>query len=165
MAPGTNELFVAPLCHVYDPCYSLVIEELLNSSSLIKKYCSECTQPCSITNFIIHTSSLSAPPKWQMNEIKKFVENSTVPLSEYWSTAWREYIYESYVAVSVVRESAVVKTNTQGATIGPVDVLSNIGGQTGLWIGISFLSLMEITEMLYRLVRYQCQKILLTIRK
>ena len=100
-----------------------------------------------------------------MNEIKTFVENSTVPLPEDWSTAWREYIYESYVAVSVVRESAVVETNTQGATIGPVDVLSNIGGQTGLWIGISFLSLMEITEMLYRLVRYQCQKIRLTIQK
>jgi hypothetical protein len=36
-----------------------------------------------------------------------------------------------------------------------VDVLSNVGGQTGLWIGVSFLSIMELAEMLYRLVRYQ----------
>jgi hypothetical protein len=36
-----------------------------------------------------------------------------------------------------------------------VDVLSNVGGQTGLWIGVSFLSIMELAEMLYRLIRYQ----------
>jgi hypothetical protein len=36
-----------------------------------------------------------------------------------------------------------------------VDLLSNVGGQTGLWIGVSFLALMELVEMLYRLVRFE----------
>ncbi|CAF4410788.1 unnamed protein product, partial [Adineta steineri] len=36
---------------------------------------------------------------------------------------------------------------------------SNVGGQTGLWIGISFLSLMELAEMIYRLIRSQCHRL------
>ena len=45
---------------------------------------------------------------------------------------------------------------SQQATTSPVDVISDVGGQTGLWIGISFLSLFEVVEMLYRLIRYEC---------
>ena len=33
---------------------------------------------------------------------------------------------------------------------------SNVVGQTGLWIGISFVSVMEVVEMLYRLLRHEC---------
>ena len=51
-------------------------------------------------------------------------------------------------------ESALVETCTETATLELVDVISNVGGQTGLWIGISFLSLMEIIEMFYRLIRH-----------
>lgn len=60
----------------------------------------------------------------------------------------------NYIAVNIVCETTRVETYTEAASISPVDLLSNIGGQTGLWIGISFLSLMELIEMLYRLVRY-----------
>ncbi|CAF4364384.1 unnamed protein product, partial [Rotaria sordida] len=40
------------------------------------------------------------------------------------------------------------------ASISGIDVLSNVGGHTGLWIGVSFLSIMEFVEMIYRLTRY-----------
>jgi len=59
------------------------------------------------------------------------------------------------VAIDVVRESILIEKYTQHATMSKVDVLSNVGGQTGLWIGISFLSLMEVAELLYRLIRHQ----------
>ena len=52
-----------------------------------------------------------------------------------------------------------VENSTQSAQINIVDVLSNIGGLTGLWIGISFLSLMEFAEMIYRLIRHQLRRI------
>lgn len=100
-----------------------------------------------------------------MNEIKAFVENSPIPLPSDWSTAWRTYIQVNYLALSVVRETNVIENYTQTAQFGLVDVLSNIGGQTGLWIGISFLSLVEFIEMLYRLIRYQYHLIRVAIRE
>ncbi len=100
-----------------------------------------------------------------MDGIKAFVENSSVPLPSDWRTAWRTYIQGNYLAVSVVRETNVIENYTQTAQLGLVDVLSNIGGQTGLWIGISFLSLMEFIEMLYRLIRYQYHLIRIAIRR
>lgn len=139
------------------------MNQLLDSPDLVDTYCSDCTTQCSVVDFIIQTSSLTAPVYWQKNSIKRFVENSTIPLPNDWSTAWTTYVETNYLSVSIVRESAIVENNTQTVTIGLVDVLSNIGGHTGLWIGISFLSIMEIIEMLYRLLRYQCQKIHSTI--
>ncbi|CAF3589723.1 unnamed protein product [Rotaria sordida] len=110
---------------------------------------------CSIIDFFVQTSSLIAPVPWQMDDIKRFVENSTITLPANWSTIWHEHIHANYLAVSVVPETNIVENNTQTPTLTLVNVLSNIGGQTGLWIGISFLSIMEVIEMLYRLIRYE----------
>ena len=49
----------------------------------------------------------------------------------------------------------MIENLTQQPSMTAVDVISNVGGQTGLWIGISFLSIMEIVEMLFRLGRHQ----------
>ena len=57
--------------------------------------------------------------------------------------------------LNVQCESLFVEYFNQTASITLVDVLSNIGGQTGLWIGVSFLSMMEVVEMTYRLLRTQ----------
>ncbi|CAF4762524.1 unnamed protein product, partial [Rotaria sp. Silwood2] len=100
--------------------------------------CSDCCQQCLITNFIIQTSSPAAPAEWQMDEIKMFVENSTIPLPDNWTTTWREHIKANYLAVNIVRETNIIENNTQTAILGVGDILSNIGDQTGLWIGISF---------------------------
>jgi hypothetical protein len=100
-----------------------------------------------------------------MAGIKQFVESSSIPLSANWSTTWPSEIQANYVALEVVCENTVVTNYTQQGTLGAVDVVSNVGGQTGLWIGISFLSLMEIAEMLYRLIRYQCNLFREKVRK
>ena len=62
---------------------------------------------------------------------------------------------KNFVELTVHCESLVVEHDNQTASIKWVDVVSNIGGQTGLWIGTSFLSLMELVEMACRLIRYQ----------
>ena len=85
---------------------------------------------------------------------KSLVENSGIALPTNWSTTWQTEFQNNYVAVDIVCETTLVESYTDSASIGGVDLLSNIGGLTGLWIGISFLSLMELVEMLYRLIRY-----------
>ena len=124
-----------------------------------------CPQECKLTDFSIKLSPLATPLEWQMPLIQRFVERTNVTLPLDWSTAWRTHIHANYLSVSIQRETYVVENTTQKASISPVDVLSNIGGQTGLWIGISLLSIMELIEMLYRLIRYQCHLLRMTIQK
>jgi hypothetical protein len=153
--PGTNKVILAPLCYSNNTCYKTAENTLISSISLSNKYCVDCSGQCSTTDFPVDISSLATPLEWQMSFIKAFVENSSVPLPANWSTTWRHQIHTNYLQVSVVCETTMVENYTQTAVIHLVDVLSNIGGQTSLWIGMSFLSIMELIEMFYRLIRYQ----------
>ncbi len=154
--PGTDTVILAPLCNVTDSCYPKAAAELMITPSVRTIFCADCQQECSTVDFTIKSSALAAPARYLMAGIKQFVESSSIPLPANWFTTWPSEIEANYVALEVVCESNRVTTYTQEATISAVDVISNAGGQTGLWIGVSFLSLMEIAEMLYRLIRYQC---------
>ncbi|CAF1305218.1 unnamed protein product [Adineta steineri] len=158
--PGTTTVIHASLCNTSDICYANAADRFRSSSSIARIFASDCNQECSINKFLIKLSSIAAPTSWYLNDIKNFVESvSTIPLSSNWSTTWSSDIQANYVGIDVVCESTRVETYTQQASISVVDVISNVGGQTGLWMGISFLSLMEIIEMLYRLIRYQYHRI------
>lgn len=165
--PGTDKVILAPVCNDFNTssCYNIAINTLLNSTFLLDKYCQDCTQQCSNIDFIVQNSALVSPLEWQLPLIKQFAENSNISLPSDWLTKWPTYTQTNYLTVSIVRETNIVENSTQTATLGIVDVLSNIGGQTGLWIGISFLSLMEFAEMLYRLFRYECHSIRQALRR
>ncbi|UJR19323.1 hypothetical protein I4U23_022452 [Adineta vaga] len=152
--PGTNKVVLAPLCNASDSCFAIAMHNFDSTPSIHDDYCSYCSQQCSITNFIVKSSIMTTPSEWLMTTIKNFVENSSVPLASDWSTQWREHIRTSYLSLELSGESTLIENYTETASMGFVDVISNVGGQTGLWIGISFLSLMEVIEMLYRLIRY-----------
>jgi hypothetical protein len=137
----------------------------MNTKSIWTTYCPDCTQECSYSDFTVQSSSLLAPPAFLMDSIKQFVESSTVPLPANWSTTWTSEIQSSYVSLEVDYVTTRTQVFSQQATLGPVDVLSNVGGQTGLWIGISFLALMEFVEVIYRLVRSQSFSFRKTIQK
>ncbi|CAF1125475.1 unnamed protein product [Rotaria sordida] len=163
--PDTKNVILAPLCNYTDSCYRRATDTFTASSSFIERYCPDCTLQCSLIDFPLKISSFITPSEWQLNGIKAFVENSSVPLPLDWSTAWRTHIQNNYVAVSVVREAAFVDIQIQQAKITLGDVISKVGGLTGLWLGLSCLSIMEFIHMLYRLIHYQCYLILSVIRK
>ncbi|CAF1331203.1 unnamed protein product [Rotaria sp. Silwood1] len=153
--PGTDKVIFAPICNSSNDCFSTASDELFTSATYIQNYCSDCSQECVINSFALQTTSSMLNIDWKLESIKNFVENSTVSLPNNWSTTWQQHIYENYLIVNVISESHIIETNTQISSLGIVDVISNIGGHTGLWIGISFLSIMEFIEMIYRLIRYQ----------
>ena len=163
--PGTDEIINAPFCEIQNPCYMAAETKFVNNKSIWSEYCSHCGEECSSVSFNIKASSLSAPPAFLYNDIKEFVKHSGVPLPDNWSTTWMNEIQSNYVSVEVAFELTRTEIYTQQATIQLVDVISNVGGQTGLWIGISFLSLMEIVEMIFRLLRRQCYSFRKKIRK
>ena len=131
--------------------------QLTSSSTLWDQFCSQCTQACVITDFIVTPSAVAAPTYIYALLAKSFVENNSIPLPSNWSNNWENEVNSNYLALDVVSQSLLVETMSQEATMTAYDVLSNVGGHTGLWIGISFLSIMEFIEMLYRLVRYDAQ--------
>ncbi len=144
----------APLCNETDTCFWVAMNTFDSTPSIHDQYCSYCSQQCSITNFIVKPSLAISPPEWLMGSIKAFVEDSSIPLPIDWKSKWREYIRASYLSIDLMGESTLVANYTEVPSLQIVDLISNVGGQTGLWIGISFLSLMEVIEMLYRLIRY-----------
>ena len=162
---GTDKPIHIPLCQVNNTCYIAAASELMNTDSIWRNYCSDCTEECSVSDFTIKSSSLLAPPEFYMNDIKQFVELSNVQLPVNWSTTWMSDIKSSYVSLEIACETTRTEIQSQQPTITPVDVVSNVGGQTGLWIGISFLSLLEVVEMLYRLLHYQCYSLRQTIQR
>ncbi|CAF3610006.1 unnamed protein product [Rotaria sp. Silwood1] len=152
--PGTDEIIEAPLCNATNECYANAQVRITTTNSIWDQFCSDCSQACSTVDFTITPSAVSAPSSVRIPEIKEFVEKSGITLPKNWTTTWQSEIQNNYVAVDVVCETTRVETYTQDASVSGVDVLSNVGGHTGLWIGISFLSIMELVEMLYRLIRY-----------
>ena len=90
-------------------------------------------------------------------EIKAFVESSGVQLPTNWESNWPAEIQRNFVELTLRCESLTIERYNQTASITLVALLSNIGGHTGLWIGISFLSMMELIEVACRLIRYQYQ--------
>jgi hypothetical protein len=158
--PGTDEAIVPALCDKNDACFTNASKKYMNSIDLQLNSEYACPKQCSQTDFLMTQSSSSAPVEWEMNSIKVFVENSRIPLPLNWTQTSYEHMRESYLALSIARRTNVVEVYQQSPKLEMIDVLSNIGGQTGLWIGISLLSIMEFIEMLYRLLRYECQQIL-----
>ena len=155
MLPGTNRTIEAPLCKASDECYQAANLEFLNSSSVRDESCSDCKQACASIDFSLTPSSVLAPNFLLASSIKNLVEEQGFPLPDNWTTDWETEVKNNYVGLEVVCQSPLVENITQHPLIRVVDVLSSVGGQAGLWIGISFLSIVELIEMLYHLVRHQ----------
>jgi hypothetical protein len=153
--PGSDKVIVANLCNLGDPCHSNATIRLSETWSVWDRFCSHCTQACSTANFIVTPSSAKAPSTAALLDTKHFIEQLNLTLPSNWSENWQTEVENNYVSLEVICQSTLVENYTQEASIAAVDVLSNVGGHTGLWIGISFLSIMEVVEMLYRLLRHE----------
>lgn len=157
---NTSEIIDAPLCGVKNPCQYSATTNISTDESLWNAYCSHCQQECTVIEYKVTPSSVSAPSFDVANTTKAFVESTGVRLPQNWSTNWLTEVQNNYVGLDIVCESILVENYTQEASVTAVDVLSNVGGHTGLWIGISFLSVMELVEMLYRLLRHEYRVVL-----
>jgi hypothetical protein len=144
----------APLCNRTDSCFIPAKQRFADEPEIWKAYCSECPLDCIWTTYVTKLSALAAPAAWHMNRIKEHVESSGIKLPMNWSSTWQSDVMGSYVGLEVVTGNARIENFTETAQLSGIDVMSAVGGHTGLWIGISFLSLMEMVEMLYRLARH-----------
>lgn len=66
---------------------------------------------------------------------------------------------DNIVAVEISASPYATEILTESPFYTWVDLISSIGGQTGLWIGISLLGFIEIIELIYLLTKRLCSKI------
>lgn len=144
----------AKLCTLDNLCMVEAQKNLSSSQTLWNEYCGHCTEACLIVDYLVTVSSVAAPKLLYAKLTKPFVEASGVPLPANWSTNWITEIERNYVSVEVMCQTSIIETLNQEPTMNGITVLSNIGGHSGLWIGISLLSIMEFIEMFFRLGRY-----------
>lgn len=156
---NTTKVVNASLCAFTNPCYSEAKTELMNTKRILRLYCTNCTQECSTKDFILKSSSVKAPTHFLLTKIKRFVESSSIERPINWSETWKSEIPESYLSMEISYETTRTEVYNQQPSISPGDVISNVGGQTGLWLGISFLSLMELAEMIFRLIQFEYRRV------
>lgn len=158
-SPDSDNVTTAKLCDRNNTCYAKAKSDLLADMSLWNSYCSKCKEPCSSTDFTITTSLSGKPSSLKIHNLKGKIESLGVPMPEDWSANWTTHIAENYVFLEVISETTRAEVYQKTRAMSEYDLIANIGGHTGLWIGISFLSLMEVIEMIYRIIYSTCQDI------
>ncbi|CAF1417442.1 unnamed protein product [Rotaria sordida] len=140
-----------------EECALTARQKIAENASLMAIWCSRCAPQCKHTQFSIDVSALLAPTAHQKASLKKILleNNLNLSLPNDFATNYDAYMDANYLRVTVTCASPYVTINKQKAKLTFVDTFSAIGGQTGLWIGLSTLSLMEFCELIYRLIMKQ----------
>ncbi|CAF0884383.1 unnamed protein product [Rotaria sordida] len=142
------------LCSIKNKC--LTYRNLFNSS----KHCPECLPECELIQYKIQSSYADYPNTRSTDKVLQRVENylkttgySVVPLNtSACSNNRKGALLDNIVAVEISASPFATEILSESLMYTWVDVISSIGGQTGLWIGVSLISFVEIAELLFLLM-------------
>lgn len=152
------------MCEPDNLCPTDASNKILKSTKSWHAFCSHCKPSCSVTEFIVTSSTANILPKSNAVYIKKLVEKLPVPLPKEWNTSWFYEVQSNYLSVEFVSQSNMIESYKQEASFGPIELVANVGGQSGLWLGISLLSVVECVLLLYYLLLYSACRLLCIVR-
>ena len=112
-----------------------------------KKYLPTCPKECTTTEFQITLSQNSYPSKNEYDYLKR---NSK--LMSKFSNASLNDLKQSVYMVSIYFEDLKYTLISQQAKTNLMDLVSSIGGSLGLFLGASFLSLIDIIQILIQIL-------------
>ncbi|CAF1068437.1 unnamed protein product [Adineta ricciae] len=128
-------------------------------SELQTLWCDRCHPQCQHTDFSIDLSSMAAPSTAELEQWRRLLINgtnaSTILVPDDFAQRFDYYFERNYLKVLVACGNKYVTKYSQAAKLSFVDTFSAVGGQTGLWIGLSVLSVIELSELAYRLIYKQ----------
>ncbi|CAF2518033.1 unnamed protein product [Rotaria sp. Silwood2] len=124
-----------------------------------KKYCPECLPECELIQYKIQSSYADYPNTRSTDKVLQRVEThlratgkSVVHLNtSACSNNRKGALLDNIVAVEISASPFATEILAESPMYTWVDVISSIGGQAGLWIGISLISFVEIAELLFLL--------------
>ena len=102
----------------------------------------QCIAACISTNYDLSSSYSTFPAQYFANDAEQFFNFSFVTR-------------DNVLSVNVYFESLNFETQTTSDAYGPVALLSDIGGQLGLFMGVSVISVMEFITWLVDEFKFQ----------
>ena len=105
-----------------------------------------CPTECNTQEFRISTSFLAYP---HLSKVKSLSENPIIKSKyENISNVTVNQLRESIVSVAIYYEDLSYTVISKEPKISLLDLISSIGGIMGIFLGISFLSFLEIVEFI-----------------
>lgn len=108
--------------------------------SMPNKTTSECPLPCEEQRYKPTVSTASWPSKTDLPNLCSQLETFGVDTK----TCSKEFIKDNFIRLQVYFEDFTVETIKQIPAYGRSQVISDLGGSMGLWIGASIYSLFEL---------------------
>ena len=125
-------------------------------NQIFRKYLPMCPEECTTTQFQITLSQNSYPSN---NEFKNLKSNSNL-MSKFGnaSSVNLDDLKKSVYMVSIYFEDLKYTMISQQAKTNVMDLVSSIGGSLGLFMGASFLSLIDIIQIIFEVIYIQFDK-------
>lgn len=117
-----------------------------NSIILSTENAMDCNEPCPLEcnslHFYYEQSSLSFPTTYHAKHLQQNILQATKSLQE---------VKESMASVRIHYETLDYKLITEERAISFTSLLASVGGVLGLFLGMSWLSFIEIFEIVYEI--------------
>uniref|UniRef100_H3AZ98 Acid sensing ion channel subunit family member 4 n=1 Tax=Latimeria chalumnae TaxID=7897 RepID=H3AZ98_LATCH len=128
-----------PICtpEMYMECAEKTLEAMAHNSS---EKCN-CKTPCNVTRYGKEISMVRIPSKGSAKYLANKYNTST------------EYIKENFLVLDIFFEALNYETIEQKKAYDVEGLLADIGGQMGLFIGASMLTVLEILDYIYEVIR------------
>ncbi|XP_067660440.1 amiloride-sensitive sodium channel subunit beta-like [Haliotis asinina] len=136
----TDNGTIGRLCSLYElnVCFSPTYLHLKKNATL-QKSCG-CQMPCSFETYDIKVSTSAYPSDAAMDYL---VKHSTF--------TEEDYITKNLLEIRVFFENLIMHSTEQTPKYTTQTTLGNLGGQMGIYLGASFLTVTELGEFLFRL--------------
>lgn len=114
----------------------------------------QCPIECSHTHYDVqHSSSIFPSRQYAQDiladtQIKRLMENAELTYSNLRESILSLHIYYEELEYTMISEQPALSL---------IDVISNVGGTLGLFIGISLLSIFEILEIAIKIISVLCK--------
>ena len=110
----------------------------------------DCLRPCKYTEYDTRLSTLAIPTPSYINHATVFNLTHTNA----------EDIRNNMINLKVFYPDLQTTTIKQNRAYTPYELISNLGGQLGLFLGASLISLSEIIEFILKSLIYRCKRLI-----
>ena len=134
----------------FKDCINKKVQNFFNNNDVQKDCSTFCPLECDTFYFQIENSFSQFP---SLNEAQTLLNKSSIrSLYPSGYNITYEDLKNSFTSISVYYDDLSYTAITEDAKMSQVDLVSNLGGLLGLFIGLSFLSFGEILEAFFEIV-------------